>query len=80
MRSLFSLAMKCEIANSARALCRRPETARMLLGSWSAAIFIEELSAYDKQSENSQLASLYVFSFYDFGHLAKWMMDYRASN
>ena len=80
MRSLLSFAMKCGIANSARALSRRPETARMLLGSWSPATLIQDLSAYDKQSENSQLAGLHVFSFGGFGHSAKWMMDYRANN
>ena len=80
MRSLLSFAMKCGIANSARALSRRPETARMLLGSWSPAPLIEELAAYSKQSDNTQLAGLHVFSFGGFGHSAKWMMDYRANN
>ena len=78
MRSLLSFAMKCGIANSARALSRRPETARMLLGSWSPASLIEELAAYRTQSENSQLAGLHVFSFGGFAHSANWMKDYRA--
>ncbi len=80
MRSLLSFAMKCGIANSARALSRRPETARMLLGSWSPASVIEELEAYKLQSANPQLAGLHVFSFGGFANSANWMRDFRASH
>ncbi|MEM6496138.1 MAG: methylenetetrahydrofolate reductase [Pseudomonadota bacterium] len=80
MRSLLSFAMKCGIANSARALRRRPETARMLLGTWSPASLVEDLAAYKVQSSNAQLAGVHVFSFGGFAHSAKWMQDYRAGN
>ncbi|MEM9359643.1 MAG: methylenetetrahydrofolate reductase [Pseudomonadota bacterium] len=80
MRSLLSFAMKCGIANSARALSRRPETARMLLGTWSPASLVEDLAAYKVQSSNAQLAGVHVFSFGGFAHSAKWMQDYRAGN
>ncbi|MEM7750147.1 MAG: methylenetetrahydrofolate reductase [Pseudomonadota bacterium] len=80
MRSLLSFAMKCGIANSARALSRRPETARMLLGTWSPASLVEDLAAYKAQSSNAQLAGVHVFSFGGFAHSAKWMQDYRAGS
>ncbi len=80
MRSLLSFAMKCGIANSARALSRRPETARMLLGTWSPASLVEDLAAYKVQSSNAQLAGVHVFSFGGFAHSAKWMRDYRAGS
>ena len=72
MRALLSFAVKCGIATSARALMRRPEAARLLLGRWTPAELLSGLAAYREFDRNPLLAGIHVFGFGGLRTSADW--------
>jgi methylenetetrahydrofolate reductase (NADPH) len=73
LRALLGFAMKLGMAKSARALSRKPETARLLFGQWTPEALLRDLDIYRAGRPGTRLAGVHVFAFGGLAHAANWM-------